>query len=320
MPEALAHPNIALVKYWGKSDPEKNLPAAESLSLTLASLFTRTSVELRDQPTDSLSIDGREATEKVRARVCRFLDLVAGPSRTRAAMHSTTNFRMSSGLASSASAFAALAVAACAAYGKSLSLRELSILARRGSGSAARSIFGEFVRVRIEQTDQGTEAFAEPITGATIELHAAIALVGASEKEIGSTEGMEHTRATSPYHEAWLRLVARDLARTEVALRQADFATLSEIIEGNALAMHADAMAARPGIIYFEPATLLLIRRIRELRASGLDAAFTIDAGPNVVALARPDQVASVANALAEVPGVVRVLTSGPGKGARLVG
>lgn len=319
MAVASARANIALVKYWGKRSAALNLPAAGSLSLTLAALETRTTVQLTDGPQDRLVLDGEPADAKATGRVSRFLDLVRkrADRHERAEVVSENGFPTAAGLASSASAFAALARAATAAYGVEANPRELSILARQGSGSAARSIFGGYARMHAGARDDGSDAFAEALDGARIELAAAIAVADAGEKAIGSTEGMDRTRDTSPYHAAWLDLVDRDLAAAELALRKADFEELAEVVEGSCLAMHANALAARPGILYFGPSTLWALERVRALRAEGTPVMFTIDAGPHVVAFTPPEHLDLVERALAEGP-VARVITSQAGDGARL--
>lgn len=315
---ASARANIALVKYWGKRDPALNIPAAGSLSLTLERLETRTEVLLGGDE-DRLELDGVPAGEKAAGRVSRFLDLVraeAGRS-DRATVCSRNDFPTAAGLASSASAFAALAKAACDAYGLDADDRLLSILARRGSGSAARSVFGGFCRMHAGARADGLDAFAEPFLGSQIELHAAIAVADEGEKEVGSTDGMELTRETSPYHEPWLALVDRDLEGAGVALRSGDFDRLAAVVEGSCLAMHANAMAARPGILYFRACTLWAIDQVRRMRASGTPVCFTVDAGPHVVAFTPPEHLDGVAEALAGHPEVKRVIRSGPGEGAR---
>ncbi len=321
MAEATACANIALVKYWGKGDPRENVPAAGSLSLTLDALRTFTRVErLGPEATDdALVLDGRPEEGQARARVSRFLDLVRGPGAPRARVVSENRFPTAAGLASSASAFAALAVAACGAYGVERTPRELSSLARRGSGSAARSIFGGLVRMHAGRPGHPEEAFAEPVAGVALELAAAIAVAPAEAKKVGSTDGMEHTRRTSPYHAAWLETVARDLGDAEGALGAGDLERLALVVEGNCLAMHADAMAARPGILYFGPTTLWAIERVRALRAGGVPVFFTIDAGPHVVAFTPPAHLERVAEALRAHEALAGVLTSGVGPGARLL-
>jgi diphosphomevalonate decarboxylase len=315
MVTAAACANIALIKYWGKRDVTGNIPAAGSLSLTLEALRTTTTVELCDGA-DRLVLDGKPVQGKALARITKFADLVrAATGKTeRVAVTSENTFPTAAGLASSASAFAALAVAVSHAFGQELSPMELSILARRGSGSAARSIFGGFARMTA-----GDDAHAYPLEGIDLRLGAAIAVANAAEKEIGSTDGMEHTRLTSPYHAAWIETVNRDLDAGEELLRNGDVELLAELVEGNCLAMHANAMAARPGIIYFKAPTLWAIDEVRRLRKAGTPVFFTIDAGPHVVAFTPPDHLKAVSARLAQHPAVREVITSLPGRGARVV-
>ncbi len=305
MTSARACANIALVKYWGKRDSVLNLPAAGSLSLTLAGLVTETSVIFdRDLATDELVLDDKPGDG---ARLTPFLDLVrarAGMS-ARARVKSRNHFPTASGLASSASGFAALALAATRAAGLELSPRELSILARRGSGSAARSIFGGFVRMHAGTLASGEDAFAEPIaTPFADAVRMVIAVVGGgAPKAHGSRDAMDHVAATSPLYAAWVSLVPGDLTRAEAAIAAADVQALGELAEANALAMHATAIAARPGVIYWQPTTLALLAAVRDLRASGLAAWATMDAGPHVKVLTTAADAAAVARALAAIDG-----------------
>ncbi len=315
---ARACSNIALVKYWGKRDAALNLPAAGSLSLTLAGMVTETTVELSSAlMADSLvlngvSVDPRPAT--------KFLDLIrrrAG-STTRARVTTANNFPTASGLASSASGYAALAVAGVAAAGLTLTDAEMSRLARRGSGSAARSIFGGLVRMHAGDTDE--DAYAEPIVWPLVSrVRMVIAVVGGGvAKAHGSTSAMDHTAATSPYYEAWKSdVVPADLSRAAAAIAANDLAALGEIAEGNALAMHASAIAARPAVIYWQPQTIALLAEVRALRARGIVAWATIDAGPHVKVLTTVDDAAAVAAAVK--PHATSVITSGPGEGASLI-
>jgi diphosphomevalonate decarboxylase len=318
MPTARAHANIALVKYWGKRDIESNRPAAGSLSLTLAGLDTETTVELApDADDDTLVLDGEPQAGRPLARIREFVDLVRAATgrHERVRVDSRNDFPTAAGLASSASAFAALSVATSAAFEYAPGPRELSVLARMGSGSAARSIFGGFVQV-VADVD---EPYAEPVTDAKIELGAVVCVVKAPPKSVGSTDGMELTRRTSPYYGAWLEQVARDMYEAHTALVCADMNRLARVVEGNCLAMHANAMAARPGIIYFAPTTLELIAAVRDLRASGVPVCFTIDAGPHVVAFAPPEHLDAVKAALDGHPGVVETRLCRSGEGARVV-
>jgi len=319
---ARACANIALVKYWGKRDAALNLPAAGSLSLTLAALVTETTVAFDPAlADDELALDGSPARPADLVRTSAFLDLVRAEAGLthRARVTSRNEFPTASGLASSASGFAALAVAASAAAGLALDPRALSILARRGSGSAARSIFGGFVRMHA--ADRSEASYAEPVASPLVDrVRMVIAIVGAgAPKSHGSRDAMDHTAATSPLYRAWLELVPKDLAAAEAALAAGDLAALGAITEGNALAMHASAIAARPAVIYWRPATLALIAEVSGLRGAGVAAWATMDAGPHVKVLTTVDDAETVARALLAIAGVTAVTISEVGGPARLV-
>ena len=315
---ARACANIALVKYWGKRDAARNLPAAGSLSLTLGALVTETTVSFEPAlASDELILDGAPARPKDLQRTSAFLDLIRSQARfaTRARVTSKNEFPTASGLASSASGFAALAVAATTAAGLASSPRELSILARRGSGSAARSIYGGFVRMHAGHEADGSDAFAEPMVSRLVDrVRMVIAVVGGgAPKTHGSRDAMDHTAATSPFYRAWIDLVPGDLAAAEGALAAGDLAQLGTIAEANALAMHASALAARPAIVYWQPTTLALLAEVRALRERGHAAWATMDAGPHVKVLTSIDEAEAVAAALRTVPGATEVTISGPG-------
>ena len=311
---ARASSNIALVKYWGKRDAERNLPAAGSLSLTLAELTTTTRVAFDpDLAEDALELGGVVQTGEPLERVSRFLDLVR-PEGRRARVISANSFPTASGLASSASAFAALALAASKAAGLSLSPPALSALARRGSGSAARSIFGGFV----EMLSDGDDPHAFPLEGPPAALVVAV-VGGGVAKDTASRAGMERTSRTSPLYAGWLASVPQDLADARVALAQKDLPRLGEIAERSALTMHASALAARPAVVYWRGATIEGLHAVRVLRARGVGAWATIDAGPHLKALCAPVDAPTVAAALAEIPGVTSTLVCTPGPGAHLL-
>lgn len=320
---AQAQPNIALVKYWGKRDAALNLPATGSLSITLESLWTRTRVRFdAGFERDALRLNGA-GNDRQLARVSACLDLVrerAGISH-RANVETRNNFPTGAGLASSASGFAALVVAAGRALDLDLEPRELSILARRGSGSAARSIFGGFVEMAAGVRDDGEDACAAPLAGAADwPLTVVVAVTSREAKGIGSTEGMDASRRTSPFYGGWVAGAADDLEAARCAVRERDFAALAEISEHSCLKMHATMLATRPGLVYWRGATVECLHRVRALRErEGLGVFFTIDAGPQVKAVCLPGDAARVAAALADVAGVETVLTSALGDGARVI-
>jgi diphosphomevalonate decarboxylase len=322
---ARACANIALVKYWGKRDAKLNLPAAGSLSLTLAALVTETSVAFDPAlARDELELDGATASADSNTPYLELVRQRAGIA-THARVISRNHFPTASGLASSASGYAALALAATRAAGLELDARELSILARRGSGSAARSIFGGFVRMQAGTRADGSDAFAVPLESDAARALAArvrmvIAVVGGgAPKSHGSRDAMDHTAATSPFYPAWIAQVPRDLAAAETAIGTGDLEALGELVEANALAMHASAIAARPAVIYWQPATLAALAAVRELRRHGLAAWATMDAGPHVKVLTTGDDASAVAHAMKTVPGVSDAIISTAGAPAELV-
>jgi diphosphomevalonate decarboxylase len=318
---ARAGTNIALVKYWGKRDAALNLPAAGSLSLTLAELGTTTRVSFSGPgQQDQVSLDGAPADPRFAARVSRFLDLVRGQAQLQApAVVSTTNtVPTAAGLASSASGFAALALAASRAAGLELSPAALSVLARRGSGSAARSIFGGLAEMEAGRAADGSDACAHPLLGAgDWDLRLVVAITVSGAKAIGSTQAMDHTAATSPYYAAWLASVPGDLAAARAAIAARDLPALGIVVERSALRMHASSMAADPAILYWAPATVAVLHAVAaERKRAGLCAFATIDAGPHVKVLCRAPDAAAVTALLATVPGVQRTLVASPGEGA----
>jgi diphosphomevalonate decarboxylase len=319
---AVAGTNIALVKYWGKRDPALNLPATGSLSLTLESLGTRTTVCFDGGSEDRLILDGDMAAGDVVARTSSFLDKVRARAgiTTRALVTSANSVPTAAGLASSASGFAALAVAAARAAGLSLSATELSALARLGSGSAARSLFGGFAEMSRGERNDGADAVAHPIAdGDGWDLRLVVAVTATGPKPMGSTAAMEHTARTSPFHPAWIAGVDADLADARRAIAARDLTGLGRVAERSALRMHANAMAADPPVLYWNAATIAAIARVRGLRDAGTSAFFTIDAGPHVKVLCAAADAPAIAFALTTVPGVLRTIVAAPGPGARVV-
>lgn len=315
---ARARSNIALIKYWGKAEGGLNVPAVGSISITLDGLWSETRVRFdASLPGDALVLDGQRREDRL-ARVSAFLDIVRGLAGvdTRASVESTNNFPTGAGLASSASGFAALAAAAAAALGLELSDRELSILARRGSGSAARSIFGGFVEMHAGSAADGSDSYAEPLLpGEQWPVEVVVAVTDAAEKAVASGAGMTLSAQSSPYYAAWVDTHPADMAGARAAIEARDFAALADVAESSCMKMHAAAMAGRPPLVYWNGVTVELIHRVRALRADGLDVFFTIDAGPQLKAVCAPGTGADVEAALAAVPGVRQTLLTGLGPG-----
>ena len=257
------------------------------------------------------------------ARLCAYLDVLRGIAgrRTRLEVALDTNFPVAAGLASSASTFAALARVGSAVFGMEPSSEQLSILARRGSGSAARSVLGGFVEWLAGELSDGSDSYAVPLAPQEHwDVGLAIAITDEGPKAVGSGAGMAHSVKHSPFFPAWLEVHDDDLETIGRGILHRDLGVVGEAMERNCLKMHAVALAARPPLLYWKPATLAVIQRVAELREEGLDAYFTIDAGPQVKVLCDLADREVVAEALRRVGGVRRVLLSRPGGGAELVG
>lgn len=313
---ARARPNIALIKYWGKSDPDRNLPAVGSISATLDGLYTSMDVEIDGNlPQDDLLVDGMPQPSML-ARVSRCLDDVLGADRPPARISSRCNFPIAAGLASSASAFAALVVAANAAGGGACSTAELAQTAGRASGSAARSLYGGYVELDICGQAIAVRPLCAP---AEWPLRVVIAVTETGSKSIGSTEAMEISRKTSPFYRLWVEQQADDLAVARDAIANRDFMALAAVAEHNCLKMHSVMWASRPPVSYWNSATLDCMQTVRELQADGVQAFFTIDAGPQVKVFCEPQAADRVRQALSEIGGVHNVMECGIGTAAEIV-
>ncbi|MFF1680058.1 diphosphomevalonate decarboxylase [Streptomyces sp. NPDC058256] len=324
---AVAHPNIALVKYWGKRDEQLFLPRTDSLSMTLDIFPTTTRVRLAPRADkDTVTFNGRPATGEALRRIVAFLDLVrerAGRAH-RAVVDTANTVPTGAGLASSASGFAALAVAAAAAYGLGDDATALSRLARRGSGSASRSLFGGFALWHAGYST-GTAAqadlssYAEPVPAAGLDPALVVAVLDAGPKAVSSRAAMRRTVDTSPLYEPWARSSRDDLSDMVAALRRGDLDAVGEVAERNALGMHATMLAARPAVRYMAPASLTVLDSVLQLRRDGIGAWATMDAGPNVKVLCRRADAGKVAAALRGAAPGCSVHIAGPGPGARLL-
>lgn len=313
---ARAQPNIALIKYWGKSDVSRNLPAVGSISITLDTLYTTMSVELDSSiAEDHLTVNGAVDSAML-PRVSQCLDAVCGHDRERATVSSQCNFPIAAGLASSSSAFAALVVAADAACGGARERAELANLAGLASGSAARSLYSGFCELEI--AGEGIVVHSLRL-GSEWPLKVVVAVTEAGPKPVGSTEAMEISRKTSPFYERWVEQQADDLAAAREAILDRDFGMLSEVAEHNCLKMHSVMWASRPPMIYWNHVTLECMQVVRDLRAGGMEVFFTIDAGPQVKAVCLPEYEEEVAVALGAIAGVKHIMVSGLGAGAALV-
>lgn len=309
---ARAYVNLALIKYWGKLPGAARLPAVGSLSLTIDALYTETRVRF-GAAADSLSIDGVSVAGEALARAQRVLHEVRRLSgRAEGATITSRNFvPAGEGLASSASAFAALAAASAWAAGLDAEGPALARLARLGSGSAARSALGGLAYIP-GPGDDAAQPAAAPSTFVS-RLRMVIGGVGGGPKDVSSADGMVRTQATSPYFGAWVESHPADLAAALRAAEEGDFTSLGEATERSFWRMHASALAAAPAVVYLRGPSLEAFYALRALRAEGVQGYFTADAGAHPLALCLAEHAPAVAARWAEIPGITHVKIAGPG-------
>jgi len=317
---AQAHPNIAFIKYWGNRDNALRLPMNGSISMNLDGLTTRTTVSFQPSlPFDELIINEHEVTGSGLDRVSTILDIIRGMAKIneRAEVMTENNFPSGAGIASSASAFAALALAGSKAAGLNLSEPELSRLARRGSGSASRSIPSGFVEWQAGTSDEDSFAFsiAEPNHWNLVDC---VAIVSAAHKKTGSTEG--HAIApTSPLQAARVADTPRRLELCRNAILNRDFDSFASIVELDSDIMHSVMMTSTPALHYWKPASLAVMNAVRAWRAKGLQACYTVDAGANVHVICPEANAQTIDKQLREIQGVENVLIARVGGAAKIV-
>jgi len=288
--------------------------------MNLDGLSTRTTVSFQPSlPFDELIINGHEVTGPSLDRVSYILDIIRGMANIyeRAEVMTENNFPSGAGIASSASAFAALALAGSKAAGLNLSEPELSRLARRGSGSASRSIPGGFVEWQMGTTDEDSYSFS--ITPADHwKLVDCVAIVSASHKKTGSTEG--HAIAlTSPLQAARVADAPRRLDICRNAILNRDFNSFASIVELDSDMMHSVMMTSTPALHYWNPASLQVMESVRQWRWDGLPVCYTVDAGANVHVLCLETEAHTVDKQLRKIDGVRDVLVARPGGAAKIV-
>ena len=353
--------NIAFIKYWGVADAatsaasgqrpvvdeDLNIPLNNSISMTLADAHTTTTVAWDSSshlPTDTICIDGAKlqgaAAERIVAHLDRLRALAGVPYKARVV--SNNNFPMASGIASSASGFAALTVAASAALGLQLDATRLSAVARQASGSASRSLFGGFVEwergwgqgaSEEEKGEREGESLLSPNSTLLDSLSVAhqmhdeehwalrdvIAIVSTGAKRVSSSSG-HRLAATSPFNAARAQCVNEWLATVRRAIAERDLSLLGPVLEADALAMHGVMMTSAPSLLYWQAGTLEVLHAVRAWREEeGLPVFFTIDAGPNVHLICEAETAAEVERRLRGLAAVRRVLNSGPGAGPQLL-
>lgn len=315
-----AHTNIALIKYWGKENEELIIPNNNSLSLTLDAFYTDTHVVFdRSLKEDVLILDGvtqdvtsLKKVQKVLNEVRRQADLT-----DKARVESINHVPTAAGLASSASGLAALSGAASDAAGLSLSPKELSKLARMGSGSACRSIYGGFAEW--EKGHSHSSSYAVPIDEADWDICMLFIVVNDAKKEVSSRDGMKRTVDTSPFYEGWLQTLGSDLSEMKQAIKERSVQKVGEIAERNALKMHATTLGAQPPFTYWTAESMKAMDAVREIRKQNLTAYFTMDAGPNVKVICRQSEIKQIKQFMLDYFSKSQLIEAKPGPGLHLI-
>ncbi|WP_080145588.1 diphosphomevalonate decarboxylase [Marinilactibacillus piezotolerans] len=315
-----AHTNIALIKYWGKENEALIIPKNNSLSLTLDAFYTDTKVTFKaDLAADELILDGEKQDQTALKKVSAVLDLIrekAGMTEF-ATVESVNYVPTAAGLASSASGLAALAGAANEAAGLNLSSEALSRLARRGSGSASRSIYGGFVEWEKGTDDQ--TSVARPVDDANWDIGMLFIIVKDAKKDVSSRDGMRRTVETSPFYDGWLATLDRDLAEMKAAISEQDIDKVGTIAERNALKMHATTLGANPPFTYWSADSMVAMDAVRTLRKEGHSVYFTMDAGPNVKVICKQSEMKTIKQALCAYFGEEQIISAAPGPGIQVM-
>lgn len=317
-----AHTNIALIKYWGKRNDELFLPMNSSLSLTLDAFYTDTEVVLdSDFTSDTFFLNDVKQDEKETEKITKFLNLFRNEvnMKTKACVKSYNHVPTAAGLASSASAFSALAGAMNQASGLNLDSKTLSTYARRGSGSATRSIYGGFVEWYMGEDDLSETSHAIPVDDASWDIGMIVIAVNTGRKKLSSRIGMKQTITTSPFYSSWVETATSDLTKMKDAIKQKDFITLGEITESNGMKMHATMLGAFPPISYWEPDSVKAIQTVKEIRGMGIPCYVTMDAGPNVKVLCKASDMAKIEELLLKEFKREQIIPTTVGEGIKLL-
>lgn len=316
---AIAPSNLAFIKYWGRHNTEDRLPVNSSISMNLSSLTTNTTVEFSSQyEADEITIDGRtlSATEYSRTtkQLQRVRDLLHVTERAKVV--STNNFPSGTGLSSSASGFAALTAAAVAAAGAELTEKELSILARKGSGSACRSIPNGFVEWLSGTNSE--DSYAYSLYPADYwNIHDVVAVVSKDKKEIPTAEGQELAQ-TSPFFMSRTEQLPQKILRFKEALKNKDFTQFGEMSEQDALEMHAIMITSSPSLIYWSEGSLSLMKQVLKWRQQGLEVYFSLNTGQDLHLLCQEQDLEKLTKKLKELEYVSQVIVNEPAPGTKL--
>lgn len=316
--KAQAPSNIAFVKYWGRKDEVLRLPENGSISMNLSNLITTTEVEFGDFEKDSIEINGVEESLE-NNRGVKHLDRIRALAKIdqKARVVTSNNFPTGTGLSSSASGFAALTLAASKAAGLDLSEKELSILARQGSGSACRSIpdgFVEWMDGDTSETSYGVSVFSPDY----FDIADVIAVVSTEKKFLATSEGQKSARS-GIFFEKRLEGIPEKIKIVKKLIEEKNFSDFGDIVEREALEFHSILFTSNPPLFYWTPGTVAVMKYVQSLRREGLECYFTINTGQDVHVISRKIDAEKVAEKLKELPEVIKTIINFPAPGAQLV-
>lgn len=317
---AIGPSNIAFIKYWGKKDEVLRLPENGSLSMNLSNLFTTTTVEFSKSYTEDYIEINSISESNEGSRAVKHLDRIRSLAKIteKAKVITNNNFPTGTGLSSSASGFAALTVAAAKAAGLELSEKELSILARQGSGSACRSIPDGFV----EWLDGNTSdtSFALSIFPPDyFEIVDVVTVVSTDKKFLATSEGQQSAR-TSPFFEKRLDLIKNKIDRVKKAIEDKNFSEFGELIETEALEFHLILFTSNPPLFYWTPETVRLMKFVQKIRSEGLECYFTINTGQDIHLIVQEKDLNALKDRLKKVAEIKNIIVNSPANGTRVVG
>lgn len=342
---AVAPSNIAFIKYWGRKNEELRLPENGSISMNLSNLLTTTTVEFskkyKEDQVEIYSSDkiGRHpersvATDRISSmgfyrpakaglqndKVIKHLDRVRNLAKInlKAKVVSKNNFPQGTGLSSSASGFAALTFAASNAAGLKLPEKELSTLARQGSGSACRSIpdgFVEWLDGDISETSYSKSIFPPDYW----DIVDVVCILTAEEKDVSTTEGQKRADS-SPFYKIRLQNIKNKIVNIKKAMREKDFKTFGEITEAEALELHSIMLTSNPSLIYWYPATIIVMKAVKKWRAEGLPVYFTVNTGQNIHVICEGKNSNKVIRKLSNLPDIKEIIVNKPSVGTYVSG
>ena len=320
---AIAPSNIAFTKYWGRKDEVLRLPENGSISMCLSNLLTTTTVEFSDKfSEDKVIINGGGLEEGEAQRVIKHLDRVRklashmSSGKLKAKVVSNNNFPTGTGLSSSASGFAALSLAASASAGLKLDEKDLSILARQGSGSACRSIpsgFVEWLDGDTSETSYSTQIFPADYWAITD----VVAIVSSSKKEVSSTEGQKQA-TSSPFMQVRISGMKEKNKKIKRLIKDKNFKEFGELVEQDALELHSIMLTQYPPLIYWTPGTLQIMKLCSHWRAEGIPVYFTINTGQDIHLICEQKNVKKVVKKLKELDFVKDTIINTPAEGTKI--